>query len=177
MGFMETEVPLKKPPRAVKLNIILVRHGEAEDSKGPDAHRPLSKSGEHRVRQTARALKRLGVQPDVLLCSPLRRCRMTASILSGVLDIPAQGIKFTRAMAPGSRPSSLKGELEACIDAHTALLVGHAPHLDRLIMEWLGLPRTALQLKKAGAAYVELEGGYGTLRWFASPGLLRKIRG
>ena len=162
--------------RTTALRVILVRHGEAGTTGASDVHRSLTKKGERRVRQTGRALKALHLNPDLILTSPLRRCRMTAGILSAILSTPAESLKISKCLTPGSRPQSVERELAAAKDSRLILLVGHAPHLDRLIMEWLKTPVMVVKLKKAGAACVDLRGGNAVLKWFAGPGMLRHVK-
>ncbi|MGE4158092.1 MAG: phosphohistidine phosphatase SixA [Planctomycetota bacterium] len=162
--------------RSMTLTLILVRHGEAGTTGSSDANRSLTKKGERRVRQTGRALKSLRIMPDLILTSPLRRARMTAGILAAILDTPAEKLKISKNLTPGSRPLAMDRELGGLKDASVVLLVGHAPHLDKLIMEWMKTPSMAVTLKKAGAARVDLKGDQASLKWFAGPGILRHIK-
>ena len=59
----------------------------------------------------------------------------------------------------------------------SVLCVGHAPNLDLVIAEALGLrERPPARLKKAGAACLELDPGNGSqLLWLLEPGALRAL--
>jgi phosphohistidine phosphatase len=52
--------------------IWILRHGDAEPHEGkPDADRDLTEKGEQQSVNAGRALKKLGVELDVCLTSPL----------------------------------------------------------------------------------------------------------
>lgn len=60
--------------------VTLVRHGQAAAGWGDDLDPGLSEVGRGQARAAADALASIGPQP--ILCSPLRRCRETASPLA-----------------------------------------------------------------------------------------------
>ena len=61
-------------------------------------------------------------------------------------------------------------------DAAGVLLVGHEPHLGDLLGLLVAEGRAALPLKKAAAAWVELEGGAGALKALLPARVLERIR-
>jgi phosphohistidine phosphatase len=112
----------------------VVRHGSA--APGPDDWaRPLTPAGRAEVEATARALAARRVEVAEIRHSGLRRARETAEILAAVLR-PAGGVVAAAGLAPEDPPEEAHAEL-----AHASeplMLVGHMPHLGRLLALLLG---------------------------------------
>lgn len=70
------------------MNIILIRHGQAESFASDDASRMLTTQGEHQAQQTAAWLLNQGYQLDALVVSPYKRAQQTAYHVAQVFDIP-----------------------------------------------------------------------------------------
>lgn len=167
---------------AATIELYLVRHAIAAE-RGPsypdDRLRPLTPTGIARFRETVAGLKELDVSVDVVLSSPLVRARETAELLAA--GLPGKPpIETLDALAPG-------GRLALVVEAITKYarrrlrrlaLVGHQPDLGDLGSRLLGA-RGALEFKKGGVAYLELDGatpaGPGTLHWMLPPRVLRKL--
>jgi phosphohistidine phosphatase len=165
------------------MNVTLLRHGIAVDREDPgcppDAERFLTPKGIRRTRESARGLAALGVTPRVILSSDLVRARQTAEIVAEILGYAAQGIRTLPALRPeGTARAVIQGLMSW--KGQDILCVGHAPSLDLLLAELLGLREKApFALGKAGAAQVELEslGSPGVLRWCLTPRGLRALGG
>ena len=74
------------------MHCLLFRHGIAvspEEWNGSEEERPLTKVGITKTEQAAAGLKRIGMKPTHLLCSPLTRTRQTADIAREILQIKA----------------------------------------------------------------------------------------
>ena len=74
------------------MHCLLFRHGIAvspEEWNGPEEERPLTKEGITKTEQTVEGLKRIGMKPTHLFCSPLARTRQTADIAKKILQIKA----------------------------------------------------------------------------------------
>lgn len=161
--------------------IYIVRHGIAEDVAPTrlDADRRLTAAGIDKTRQAARGMKKIGVRPDAILTSPLRRADETARIVAGVLDdVP---VRQTMALAPGGDFGELIRECSKTPKPDRVMVVGHQPDLGTLA-SWLttGDPQAAfLPFRKAGIAMVEVSGSlqhlHGRLHWFLTPCQLRAI--
>ncbi len=131
----------------------------------------------HRV---ALGLKRLGIVPELILSSPLRRAEETAGILVPVLapDLP---IEIYPPLAPGNPIPEMINGLRAYRRAHHLILVGHEPGLGCLASQLLtGSPSTLhMAFKKGGAVAIEIAAlpprAAGTLRWFLSAKQLRRM--
>lgn len=108
--------------------IHVVRHAEAiERSENvPEEHRFLTLRGRKRFRKIARNLRKLGVNPDVILTSPLIRAVQTADILSERLRHQGE-LEVTPLLAPGFRPKGLDELMSSHAQANEIAVVGHEP--------------------------------------------------
>lgn len=157
--------------------IYLMRHGPAEErdsTRYPDDRmRPLTADGAKRTRQLARALRSIGVVPDLLLTSPLVRAQQTAAIVGRALDRPVQS---TEALAPGGAPDAV---LAAMGPVASAILVGHEPDLSELLSYLMtaDLRRVRVEFKKGAVARVDMTDGPGSgvLGFLIPPRVLRRV--
>jgi phosphohistidine phosphatase len=162
--------------------LYLVRHGIAVDAsaKVSDAERGLTADGARKMTRIARGLKRLGVSPDVILSSPLRRAEETAMLIAEELT-PERPIEMQPLLAPGSQPADLLKSLRTQRRAHHIFLVGHQPDLGELASYLLTRsPRLApLPFRKGGIAALSVTGlpprAPAALQWFMTPSQLRAI--
>jgi len=161
--------------------IYVVRHAIAEE-RGPDwpddSKRPLTERGAKEFRQTARALRTLDVSIDVILTSPFVRARQTAELLAEALR-PLPAIEKVDSLVPGAAHAMLVADLTKHARRETIALVGHEPAIGATAARLAGL-RHRLEFKKSAICRIDLEelppGRAGTLRWFAPPKLLRRVR-
>ncbi len=162
--------------------LCLMRHGIAIDREDPacppDPERHLTEKGMERTRAAARGLRALGVQPSLVLSSPYLRAMQTAEITCVILEIPVNGIRETEALLPGASPRMLIEEL-AKSKADETICFGHAPNFDEVIAAAIHAAKPCTQLKKAGAAYLEMDSFQpvdGRLIWLMTPRALRDLR-
>ena len=111
------------------LRHYLVRHGEAKADM-EDSARPLSNRGREEVQRVARHAATLGLEVAQIRHSAKLRARQTAEILAEYLT-PRLGIRQIEGLAPGDAPNRVRAELEAAVEP--LMLVGHLPHLSRLV--------------------------------------------
>ena len=164
------------------MRIYLVRHGIAVDRSDPkcpaDAHRPLTDRGAKRTRQMAKGLAVLGVKPEAVMSSPYLRAAQTAEIVCREIGFPAKKLLVTKSLMPLSRPATLVAEM-AATKARSLMCFGHGPQLDILLAALLGCPGPITELKKAGAACLEMEtlapSPKGRVAWVFTPRALRLL--
>lgn len=162
--------------------IYLMRHGIAADPAPgmSDADRALTPEGVRKTARVAAGLAKLGVKPDLILSSPLRRAEETAHLVADALDGRA-AVELFPPLSPGVAPSDLIKQLRAHRRASELLLVGHQPDLGELASYLLtGTPRlVALPFRKAGVAAIAVASlpprRPGDLEWFLTPGQLRAV--
>jgi len=106
----------------------LVRHGEAK-SADAEPERGLTDTGADRVRRVAkRGVDELGVQPARVFHSDKARARQTAEIWAQQLNVPHEEAD---GLAPNDDPTRWATRIET--DDEDVMLVGHLPHLERLL--------------------------------------------
>ncbi len=163
------------------MRLYFLRHGIAEDARPgqADVERELTPEGVEEMRKIARALKRLGVEPDMIMTSPAVRAAATAFIAAEGLF----GDSAARRLAedPGLSPGCRLGDLEEIL--HTGhpkcaslMLVGHEPDFSTLIGQLTG--GSEVVMKKAGLARLDVDParpGEGVLEWLLPPKVLRAL--
>lgn len=164
-----------------QFELYLIRHGlaaERGENYPDDTKRPLTTRGILRLKREARALNALDVSFDVMLTSPLARTRQTAEALAAVLRNPPPIVNMAP-LAPGGTHNAILEELAKQAHRRKKIaLVGHEPGIGELAARLLGL-RKPLELKKGGICRIDVTAlpttGPGSLRWFLTPRILRKL--
>jgi len=163
------------------MEIYLLRHGVAAErgTRGvTEEQRPLTPEGAAKMRAAAEGMKKLGVEFDALLTSPLVRARQTADIVASVYGARGR-LKELPALRAGAPREKLWSALKLLADARRLMLVGHEPDLSELASVLLtGKPDGLnLQLKKGGLCFIEINSlppqGRGQLCWLLSSKQLR----
>ncbi len=118
------------------MNLYLMRHGiaVAADDLGviQDKERPLTSKGIKRIRRAARGIRRLGIEFDGILTSPLLRARQTADIVAAALDLKSR-LEEVPELAPECSVEHLIICLTRYQDRDHLLLVGHQPLLGQTL--------------------------------------------
>ena len=154
------------------MQLILVRHADAEPSAATDAARPLTALGRAQAAALCRGLGRVGVVPDVILSSPAVRCRETAAALVPL----APGLAVTETPALASGRLDADALFDAIGHARCAVAVGHMPDIasfaECTLGAWGGVG-DSMPFAKCAAASISYPGGpnesAGTLDWFVPP--------
>jgi phosphohistidine phosphatase len=157
---------------------LLLRHGIAERA-GPrtefrDAPRELTAEGAARMRIAADGIAALGIEADVILTSPLIRCRQTADIVAARLG-GGEPVEDER-LAPGMDVEGLAEALLRHPDAGSVLVCGHQPDLSEVVADLTG--GGVVELKKGALALLDVDGarpGGGRLRALYPPSALRRL--
>ena len=134
--------------------LFLIRHGHAEGSApGGDAERRLTREGERAATTVGRALARMKISPDLVLCSPYQRAQQTAGAITAELGRPAATIH--EGITPHGHPRAVAEELAQ--RRGTTLVVSHLPFLPELAAELLCVPVTT-NFRPATVLHLELMG-------------------
>ena len=114
--------------------LYLVHHGEAV---GPevDARRPLSERGQAAVLLAADDAARRGAKPECIWHSGKLRARQTAEAYWKLCN-PLAALTAERGLQPTDPPGWLRDRLTG--ETRDIMLVGHMPHLPRLLRLLLG---------------------------------------
>lgn len=161
--------------------ILLVRHAPAEDliPGQDDDDRELTEVGRRRLAAVARGLAAIGVQPNVILTSPLVRARQTAEVLAA--ELTGDEPRILAELSPGHLPEDVLRGLTPWGRAAEILCVGHQPLLEELLSYLLtgnqGL--LAVAFRKSAVAAIEVARipprESGTLLWFLTPKQSRRL--
>lgn len=156
------------------MRLYFLRHGKAESRSswgGDDGLRPLTADGEATMRREAVALSRLGVQPAVIITSPLARARRTADIVAEGLGMSDAVVEDER-LAHGFDARGLAAIVAGHYPAASVMLVGHEPEFSAVVSELIG--GGAVVMKKGGLARVDVADGTlrGELAWLLTPAVL-----
>jgi len=164
------------------VDLYLVRHAIAEPRDAErwpdDASRPLTENGAKLFRAAARGLRSLGIEVETVFASSYARAWQTAEILHAEARWPSP--TECQALEPGTPALRALAAVDGRGMASLAL-VGHEPQLSMIASLVLtGSPETAsLELKKGGVVYLRADDALapaaGTLRWSASPKMLRRL--
>ncbi|MBI3415364.1 MAG: phosphohistidine phosphatase SixA [Verrucomicrobia bacterium] len=166
------------------MNFYLLRHAKAEDLGARDTRRDsgrvLVPAGVKRMRRAAKGMRALDLRFDVILSSPFRRARETAEIVADVFKATKK-LRNVAALEPENDPEDILDYLRQFERAtDDVLLVGHEPHLSRLVAALVaGGGAISLNFKKAGLCKLrgELRRGRAaaSLEWFLTPRQLEQL--
>jgi len=151
------------------MTIYFLRHAEAEDLAESDFDRKLTPKGLQQAAKVGKFCAGYGLEPTVILSSPVTRARQTAEIVAGALG---REVTIESWLACGMETATLLARLAPHAASDSVLIVGHEPDFSTAIGELLGATEpAALLVKKASLTAVEapwLEPGAGQLQ-FAIP--------
>lgn len=163
------------------MEIYVLRHGIAVERGTPgykeDSDRPLTKEGEEKLNQIARAMLAMELKFDLILSSPYVRAAKTAQIVAAELD---QEVTFTEFLEPDGNQLALINQIND-EKPQRVMLVGHEPYLSHLIsLLTSGGTAATIELKKGGLCKMSTDkltfGKCATLNWLLTPKLLRSLR-
>ena len=141
------------------MKLVLVRHAMAVDrtSEISEEWRYLSPEGRVFFRKTARTMLKNGVDPALILTSPLIRAVQTADILAETLSCCAP-LVLRNELQPGFGMQALTRLLDEYHSAGELVLVGHEPDLSTIIAFLMQLSGW-FSLKKGAAVKLKIDPG------------------
>lgn len=167
------------------MQLLVIRHAIADDREDfaatgkDDSERPLTRIGKRRMRRNARGLRRVAPVIGKIASSPYARAMETARIVADTLGVQEEVVTVD-ALTPDHVSEALLPFLSTLPPDATVAIVGHEPHLGRLVT-WLmtGSSESHVMFKKGGAALLDLgvrpAAGSAILQWLLTPGQLRSI--
>ena len=114
--------------------VVLVHHADAVDPL-IDPQRPLSDVGRAQAASVANALLARGVKPECIWHSGKLRARQTAEAIRRTCN-PLAEFAAIRGLLPDDPPEWIRDRLTT--ESRTVALVGHLPHLKRVVHTLLG---------------------------------------
>ena len=172
------------------MDLFILRHGCAGNRLSDpmkDTKRQLTISGKKEVVEIAKSLKKLGVNFNVIISSPLARAFQTAKIIAKEYKLIEQ-IEQSEELKPNGSKDFLYNKLSKSNIDSVILIVGHEPYLSSMINDIISKNDTDrnynknnnnIILKKAGVARIKITSTVpklkGELRWLLTPRILKKI--
>ena len=141
--------------------IYLVHHGEAVPSS-IDAQRPLTDTGRAAVERLAREAAGRGVPPVEIWHSGKLRARQTGEAFRLACN-PLATFTMVRGLQPADPSDILADRLAG--ETRDLLLVGHMPHIARLLRRLLGRVGEDVEFPPHGVVALEPDPGGGPTRW------------
>ena len=166
------------------MELYIIRHAIAQPlgqkNDFLDEKRALTSEGRARFREAAKGLRKLGIEFDLILTSPLVRAVETTEIIAQALGLSKKDAEQTETLAPGASPDELFAEIKRRAGAESVALVGHQPDLGNLISRIVtGGEGLQVRLKKGSVCLIEVVETVptirGTLVWLLTPKQLRQL--
>jgi phosphohistidine phosphatase len=159
------------------MEIYLMQHGPALP-KDQDPEEGLSPEGKDRIHASGRALKKLGVTFDAVLCSPKRRSRETAAIVAEQVGFSLEKILETIKVKAMTPPEETVQELSELGAVNRVLIAGHLPSVAQVASFLLTGDGVDIQFEMGGCCRIdvdELPTHSGRLMWYLPPAVLGLI--
>ena len=139
------------------MKLVFVRHAAAVDrtSEISEESRYLTPEGRVFFRKTARTMLKNGVEPALILTSPLLRAVQTADILAEALAYCGP-LVVRNDLNPGFGMQALARLLDEYHSAGELVLVGHEPDLSTIIAFLMQLSG-CFSLKKGAAVKLKID--------------------
>lgn len=168
------------------MELYLMRHGEAGKRipvAAKDSTRALTAAGRQEIEEVGKAMAKLGYRFDVVVTSPLRRAKETASLIGEAMNTKTRVEEWAELSPEGSR-SAFYRRLSGIRPGSKVLCVGHEPYLTIAMGEIAGRGEEdsggfRISLKKGGLAKLLVMGFNpditGELRWLLTPKQIRRM--
>ena len=146
--------------------LYVFRHGEAR-TQSEDPERGLTAAGRAQVAAVSRVFAKTRPEIREIWHSDKARAEQTGAVLADTLRIPER-----MHMRPGLHPNDPVHPLVESLRQRDAnlVIVGHLPHLSRLVSVLLtGTERTLVELPAAGLLCLQRSSAEWRLDWFLTP--------
>jgi phosphohistidine phosphatase len=171
------------------LTLSLLRHAKSswKDPTLPDHDRPLNTRGTAEAPMMGKAMKKHGLDPDLVLCSTARRTRDTLALVLPELKSEPK-VTYVDGLYHGTPAEMLGIVHEVGAGVGQVLLVGHNPELQEFALDLIGsgpkLLKDRLEAKYPTAglvvmrflvgAWKDITVNSGKLELFLTPGDVKK---
>ena len=148
------------------MNILIMRHGEAQSLANSDRERELTNSGRDQLGKAAACLSTLKMSFDQVWVSPYRRTEQTANELVSVIGKASRYKQDI--LVPESDPAAVVEAIEQSA-LESLLIVSHQPLVSALVGLLVDAdPRLGPPMSPASMAYINTDivlPGCGALKW------------
>jgi len=144
-----------------------MQHGKAYP-KEVDPDRKLTEEGIRETQAIARFLASKHVKISKIFHSGKTRAQMTAEIIGEILNV--KDIYEAEGLSPLDDPNIWArkvGEFDEDI-----MIVGHLPHLSKLVAVLLNVDREAVKIRYSGILCLLDEDGRWIIEWYVTPDLI-----
>lgn len=153
------------------MKLIIVRHAAAIErtAEVPEEQRYLTSEGRAFFRKTARTMLKNGVEPSLILTSPLARAMQTADILAESLSYIGP-VVVTGELSPGFDIAALRRLFERFHGVDDLVIVGHEPDLSGVVSSLLSL-KGGFSFKKGAAIKLKCDETFNkpaSFKWLAA---------
>ena len=155
------------------MTLYLLRHAEAEVLAASDSARRLTEKGEAQAHRTGKFCRKHGIEPALILSSPVTRALQTAKLVAKSI-VGAELIEVPWA-ACGMDPFKATEALEDYKKIPSVMLVGHQPDLGALAALLLGCGDIgSLHVRKSLLCAIDVSRGsrHGVLEFFVPAKLM-----
>ena len=162
------------------MKLLIVRHAAAIErtSSISEEKRYLTPEGRVFMRKTASTMREKGIDPSLIITSPLIRAVQTADILAETIAY-AGPLVVSDEVKPGFGLRELQGLLAEFPSEGEVVIVGHEPDLSGVISTLLSLPG-GFNFKKGAAVMLKAEPAAlqttAAFKWLAAGNKLLKSR-
>jgi phosphohistidine phosphatase len=119
------------------MQLYLMQHGQAvPETENPE--QPLSREGVAQVQTSAAMMKKLGIAPDLIICSPKKRSRQSAALIAEGVNYPYSDILESDTIKPSTPAVDALLFLRRNMESKSVLIAGHLPSLANLASLLLG---------------------------------------
>lgn len=137
------------------MQLVLLRHADANTSADVDTERRLSEKGEEQALKVAQFCERQEIKPEIIITSPVRRAVETAEIVSKELKVDFLVEDW---LACGMHPHAAMDGLKAYRRHECVMIVGHEPDFSHLVSWLVGIPDNSnIHIRKASLTHVEVQ--------------------
>ena len=136
------------------MKLYLMQHAFAH-SVEEDRERPLNPAGITQAKASARGIRRLGLEFDLIVTSPKRRAHQTAALVAESVRFPYSDIMTTEAALPDHPPQQLLELLQREPAGSRILVVGHQPQIT--LVAGMLLKGGSVLIGNAGLSCFELD--------------------
>jgi phosphohistidine phosphatase len=153
------------------MKLFIIRHAAAIErtAEVSEEQRYLTPEGRDFMRKTARTMFKKGIEPCLILTSPLVRAVQTADILAETISSVVP-VVVTDELSPGFDVEALQRLVNKFQEVNELVIVGHEPDMSGVVSSLLSLQR-GFNFKKGTAFKLTIDAKFAkpaTFKWLAA---------
>lgn len=140
----------------MKKTLVLIRHTKSnrDNSLLTDFDRPITNDRTGDAIKMAAHLKKSGLQPDLIICSPAKRTQQTAAYFCSALNYKPENIIYDRQLYESSADDYVEVLRNTPPEIKTLIMVGHNPSITHFAN--LFLKEKISHVPTTGVVWIEL---------------------